>query len=135
MTLRLKAATGSPPVSQVPPPSSLPAEEAFQTGLHLRPLAIENAVINRVAHIAVPHHHVISQYPLADGAQALNGALRLFVATIGFQRNADGTQFFKRMAQQQVLALGVHGCTLKIATEPGGTNLNRAVAGADIQIA
>lgn len=56
--------------------ATLPAlEESFQAPLHLRPLAVEDAVIDGVADEAVPEDDVLPQESLAHGAQSLDGPL------------------------------------------------------------
>ena len=83
-----------------------------EMGLNRGPLAIENAVHTGVAQGAVGSDLVLAQYPVQSRAQSFNGSTALHIEIVGSKFHGNATQPFKRMSQQQQLALGVQGAAL-----------------------
>ena len=74
----------------------------------LLPLCIQHTVIHRIPIMTIPAQALPAQNPFPDESQALHRFLRLYVSAIGLELRPHGSQFLKRMGQQQILALGIH---------------------------
>lgn len=103
--------------------------------LHRRPFRRGDAVHHGVANRTVRPDHVAAQHTLAHGAQALDRALRAQVQVVGLELDAQCSQVLEGMAQEEQLALGVHGRALVLRRDPGPTDLEPAVLAADVEVA
>src|SRR3954468_20161063 len=74
-------------------PARSPRQNRFQFLFHLRPLCIEDAVVDRVANVAVPGEHVAAMGAFHDGADSFDGALGPCIARIRFQLHPYRSEF------------------------------------------
>ena len=100
----------------------------------LLPLCIQHTVIHRIPIMTIPAQALPAQNPFPDESQALHRFLRLYVSAIGLELRPHGSQFLKRMGQQQILALGIHPGSLPGLSDPGPADLQIGILPLNIQI-
>src|SRR5215467_833787 len=110
-------------------------EHRFQPCFHLRPLRIDDAVINGMANATASRNHVISEDAFFARANPQNGHARALIQRVSFQFHADAAKRFERVLQQQILGLSVYGCSLPFACHPRPADFHAPVRAVDAPIA
>ena len=72
----------------------------LEARFHRGPLVVDDPVVDRVAHGAVPADAVAAQHAFAHAADPLDRPLRAHVARVGFQRDAMRGQAVECVAEQ-----------------------------------
>src|SRR5688500_11763530 len=75
------------------------AQVLLQPALRGRPLAVEDAEVDRVAQVAVAHDDLGAQGAFFDGAEAENGGTRPGVAGVGLELDADAAEPLERVGE------------------------------------
>jgi len=84
--------------------------------------------------MAVPQDQVVSEHPLANGAEPFDRALRTEVPQVGLELHPVGRLVLEGMSEHQELALRIDRSPLKLGRVPGPPNLDRAVRPVDLQV-
>src|SRR5262245_1431953 len=99
--------------------------------LHLRPLAIDDAVDGRVAGHPAVAGLVVAQRTFERGADAHDRISRRLVQNIGLELHALAAPGLERVAQHEVLGFGIDVSALEGAANPGPPHLYPPVRGVD----
>jgi hypothetical protein len=87
-----------------------------------------------IAQAAVGGDLVASQHTVELGAQALNPTPTGCVVPVGAKFHRNAIEFFKGMAKQHALALGVEGGALQTLAVPSGANFQAAIGWVDVHV-
>jgi len=98
------------------------------------PFRINDAVHHRIALITATRQHMFAEHALFHRAESFNRALRAKVARVGLELDAHAPERFKRVTQEQVLALGIDRGALYFRRQPRSANFQRAILGLDVKI-
>src|SRR6202451_2593443 len=122
-------------------PASLSAEalewifspkHRLEPRFHLRPLRIQNAEVNRVAHAPPPCDQVPAQCALFFRAEAEDGVARSLIEGICFQLDPHTFPGLECVPEHQVFCFRVDRSAMPGRHDPGETNLHAAIDAVDI---